>query len=191
MFIDIASAAETAKEIVNKTAEHATEAPEGLLASLGINGTLFIFQLINFAIVILIVWFLILKPLTKKLSERQKMIDDSIENSKKVQENLTKAERDYQKKIDDAKAAAGKILDDANSEGKKLGVELKDQAKKEIENLVVQAKRNIQIEQQEMVVKLKAETANLIIAALEKILEEKMDDKKDKQLIENAIKKLQ
>lgn len=173
---------------IETTEEATTDA--GVLASLGLNGQLFTFQLINFAVVAVIIWFLIIKPLTKKLSERQKMIDDSIENSKKVQENLTKAERDYQRKIDDAKAAAGKILDDANNEGRKLGGELKEQAKKEIENLVAQAKRNIQIEQQEMAVKLKTETANLIIAAMEKILEEKMDDKKDKQLIENALKKL-
>ena len=165
------------QNLTTETVEETT-ADAGVLASLGLNGQQFTYQLINFAVVAVIIWYLILKPLTKKLSERQKMIDDSIENSKKVQENLTKAERDYQKKIDDAKA-------------KKLGADLKDQAKKEIENLVVQAKRNIQIEQQEMVVKLKGETANLIIAALEKILEEKMDDKKDKQLIENAIKKLQ
>ncbi|OGH93623.1 MAG: ATP synthase F0 subunit B [Candidatus Magasanikbacteria bacterium RIFOXYD2_FULL_41_14] len=163
---------------------------QGVLASLGLNGQLFTFQLINFAVVAVIIWFLILKPLTKKLAEREKMIDESIENSKKVQENLTKAERDYQKKIDDAKAAAGQILDNAAADGKKTGEQLKVQARKEIENLVDQAKRNIQIEEKEMVVKLKSETASLIVAALEKILEEKVDEKKDKQLIESAIKKL-
>ena len=61
---------------------------KGTLSSLGINGTLFIFQLINFAIVALILWYLILKPITKKMSERQKMIDDGIDNAKKIEDNI-------------------------------------------------------------------------------------------------------
>src|SRR3989338_354343 len=100
------------QNITTETTEE-TGADVGVLASLGLNGQLFTFQLINFAVVAVIIWFLILKPLTKK--------------SKKVQENLTKAERDYQKKIDDAKSAAGKILDSANLESKKLSEQLKIQ----------------------------------------------------------------
>src|SRR4051812_216888 len=90
-----------------------TEATEGgsPLSALGINSTLFVFQLINFAIVAVIIWFLILKPLTKKMSERQKMIDDSIENSRKVQENLQKSEQKYQERIDSAKVDANKIVE--------------------------------------------------------------------------------
>ncbi|MEK9158891.1 MAG: ATP synthase F0 subunit B, partial [Patescibacteria group bacterium] len=76
MFIETVYASEEA-------AEAAGQVSEGLLASLGINLPLFIFQLINFAIVAVILWFLILKPLTKKLAERQKMIDDSISNAER------------------------------------------------------------------------------------------------------------
>ena len=46
------------------------------------------------------------------------------------------------------------------------------------------------IEKEEMVADLKQETVNLIIAALEKILSEKVDSKKDKDLIEETIKSL-
>ncbi|MBI2636919.1 MAG: hypothetical protein HYW81_01875, partial [Parcubacteria group bacterium] len=55
-------------------------APGGLLDSFGLDPRLFLLQLANFIIVAIILWFLILKPLTKKLSERQKVIEDSLEN---------------------------------------------------------------------------------------------------------------
>jgi len=170
------------------TSEHTeVTADTGVLASLGINGQLFVFQAINFAIVMVVVWYLILKPITKKMVERQKMIDDSIENSKKVEETLRRGERDYQARIDTAKVEANKILEKTNVEAGKMSEELKVKAKKEIEGLVETARRNIKTEKESMVKDLKEETAGLIVSALEKILSEKIDEKKDKKIIEEML----
>jgi len=162
----------------------------GVAASLGLNGQLFAFQLLNFVIVAAIVWFLILKPLTKKLEERKNLIDESLDKAKQVDANLQMAEQRFQERIDEAKAEASKIVEKAFGEGEKLTVEMKKRAQKEIEMVVDQARRNIKIEKEEMVASLKQETVNLIVAALEKILSEKVDGKKDKELIEETIKGL-
>lgn len=162
----------------------------GPLASLGLNPTLFLFQLINFAIVAAIIWYLILKPLTKKMAERTKLIDESLDNAKKIQENLQKSEQKYQEKIDAAKAEAGGIIEKAGREAGQMSNEMKVKAKVEIENLIEQAKRNIRSERDEMVADVRRAGADLVVAALEKILSEKIDDKKDRQLIEEMIKKI-
>ena len=176
---------------IETTSEHTETATNtGVLSSLGINGQLFVFQAINFAIVMVVLWFLILKPITKKMAERQKLIDDSIENAKRVDENLRRSERDYQTRIDTAKVEANKILEKTNVEAGKLSEELKAKAKTEIEGLVETAKRNIKIEKDNMVKGLKEETAGLIVAALEKILSEKIDEKKDKKIIEEMLEKV-
>lgn len=174
-----------AEEVQTTTAEDS-----GPLSALGINSTLFLFQLVNFAIVAVIIWFLILKPLTKKMTERQKMIDDSIENSKKIQDNLQKSEKTYQDRIDTAKVEANKIIEKSGVEAEKVGAEMKLKAKTEIEGLVEQAKRNIRIEKDEMVAELKQHTAEVVVAALEKLLSEKVDSKKDREIIEEMVKKI-
>lgn len=184
MFIDFVYAAETAEHI----AEEAVE--EGVLASLGVNASLFVFQLINFIIVSVIIWFLILKPLTKKMAERQKMIEESLNNAEKIHTNLQKSEKDYQDRIDTAKVEANKILEKTGVEAKKLSDSLNLKAKKEIEILVEQARKNIILEKEKMVVDLKKETVDLIVKALEKILTEKVDSEKDKKIIEEALKKI-
>ncbi len=181
-FINIAYASSEA------VVEKATEG--GLLASLGLNGSQFIFQWINFAIVVAVLWFLILKPLTKKLSEREKMIDDSIKNAEKIQHNLNKSEKDYQERMDKAKVEANKILEKANVETAVVAEEMKEKTKKDIEELVDHAKRNIRLEKEEMMTGLKKETVEIVVAVVEKILSAKMDGKKDKELIENALKDL-
>lgn len=165
-------------------------AEEGLLASLGINGPLFAFQLINFAIVSVILWFLILKPLTKKMAEREKIIGESIDNAKRVETNLQKSEKDYQGKIDTAKIEANKILERANEEAEGMAEKLKVKATTEIEGLVEQAKRNIKKEKDDMIYGLKKETGELVVLALEKVLGDKMDNDKDKKVIEDTLKNL-
>ena len=180
-FIDVAYAKAAAE-----TAETVGEI--GLMASLGLDGRLFAFQLINFAIVAIILWFLILKPLVKKLIERQKLIDEGLYNAKKAQEQMERSEVDYRAKISEAKKEARIILEKTEKDAKTLSENLKLKAKQEIENLVEQAKKNILKEKEEMMIGLKGETANLIVAALEKILSEKMTGEKDKKMIEETMK---
>lgn len=183
-FIDIALAAE------EPTTETTPADSSNPLAGLGINGTLFVAQLINFALVAVILWFLILKPLTKKMAERQKMIDDSIDNAKKIQENLNKSEKEYQNRIDQAKVDANKIMEKTTLAATAATEEAKATARKEIELLVLQARKSIVNEKDMMSAELKAETANFIILALEKIIGEKFDAAKDKAFIEDILKKL-
>jgi len=173
MFIDIAHASEVAAQ----TSEAIVDG--GVLADLGINGTLFVFQLINFALVSVILWFLILKPLTKKMSERQKMIDDSIDNAKKIETNLGMSERKYQEKIDLAKVEANKIMEKSQQEAVQAG------------EAVDSARKNIKSERDESIAEIKEQAANLIVSATEKILSGKLDSAKDKKIIEEAISSLE
>ena len=184
MLIDIAYASETAVKVGEAAAEG------GVLASLGINGTLFVFQLINFAVVAVVLWYLILKPLTKKMSERQKMIDDSIDNAKKIETNLGMSERKYQEKIDQAKVDANKFIAKAREEALAAAEITKEKTKKEIEQLVDSARKNIKAEREESINELKQQAADLIVSAAEKILSAKIDADKDNKIIEEAVKSM-
>ncbi len=185
-FIEIAHASEEAPELTETTGT----AEGGVLGSLGINGQLFVFQLINFALVAAILWFLILKPLTKKMADRKKIIDESLNNVKKIEDNLAKSNTEYQKIINEAKTESHQILEKTAAESKRLSDEIKDQSKKEIESLVIQAKEKIKEEREEMILAIKKDAGELVITALEKILKEKVDNNKDKELIESAVKSI-
>ncbi|PIZ94995.1 MAG: ATP synthase F0 subunit B [Candidatus Magasanikbacteria bacterium CG_4_10_14_0_2_um_filter_37_12] len=163
---------------------------EGLAASLGINAQLFAFQLLNFAVVIVIVWFLILKPLTKTLEKRKKLIDESIDNAKEVETNLKMSEQKFQEKIDESKIESNKIIERAHTEAKEMGEKMKDKAKVDIELLIVQVKKNIKIEKEDALEEVRREATNLIIMATEKILNQKVDSASDKKLIEESLKGL-
>lgn len=184
-FIPIARASETVE-----LAATTEPAAEGILASLGLNPSLFVFQLINFVVVAAVIWYLILKPLTKKMTERQELIDKSLLDARRIEENLRLGEQKYQERIDQAKVEANKILEKTTVEAEQLSVQMKDKAKKEIEILIDQAKRNMAVDRADMLAAVKQNAADLVVMALEKILREKMDSKKDKEMIEGILSKL-
>ena len=173
-------------------AETATESSDGgIAASLGLNTQLFVFQLINFAVVAFIVWRFILKPLVKKMDERQKMIDESIDNAKRVETNLAMSEQKYQERIDEAKVEANKVIGRSQEEAEELAEKLKGKAKQDVDELIKQAKGKIQDEKKAMSDELRKETGALVIAAVEKVIREKLDEKKDRKLIEDSLKSIQ
>jgi len=180
---------------INTVSEEAVTATtevknESLLGSFGINGTLFAFQALNFLLVFLVLWFLILKPLTKKMAERQKLIDDSIANAEKIEKKLKAGEFAFQEKVDMAKVESNKIIDRAKKEAENLSEDIKTKTKKDIESLVNSARENIKQERTVMIKDIKEQTAEIVIAAVEKVLEEKINPKKDKELIEKSLAKL-
>lgn len=170
--------------------EASGEAHETALSSLGINGQLFVFQLINFAMVAVIVWFLILRPLTKKMEERRALINDSLDKAKEVEAALAMSEIKFQERIDDAKAEANKIIEQAYGEARNLGDDMKGKAKREIQLLIDQAKRNIQIERDDAMQQVRAEAGTMIVASVKKILGEVLDEKKDKKIIDDVLTKI-
>ena len=163
---------------------------ESIFASLGLNGQLFAFQLINFILVGAIVWFLILRPLTKKMEERRSLINDSLDKAKEVETALAMSEIKFQERIDEAKAQANKIIERSHDDAARVADDMKAKAKREIQILIDQAKRNIQIERDDAMQKVREEAGVLIVSAVKKILGDVLDEKKDKKMIEEMLKKI-
>lgn len=171
-------------------AETGSDAHGGVLGSLGIEGGRFAAQFINFLLVFLVVWFLILKPLTKKMEERRKIIDESLDRAKEIESKLVMANQSYQEKLDEAKAEANKIVARAHEEAKALGERMKQDAKTEIAGLVGQAREKIQAEKEATILEIRTETAGIAVAIAEKIIGERLDLKKDSALAADMLKRL-
>lgn len=174
----------------NTTEFETVAAQESVASSLGLDPRLFVFQLINFALVIAIVWWLILKPLTKKMAERKTLIDESLDKAKEIESNLAMSEQKFQARIDEAKVEANKLIERTHDEAERMKESMKKKAKEEIDLLVKQAKKNIEIDREDMLASIRKETAELVVLAVEKILVEKLDGKKDMELIRNTLEQV-
>jgi len=158
-----------------------------LLGNLGINGKLFIAQLINFAILFFVLKKFAFKPLLKVLDERKNKIEKGLKDAEKAGEKLEKISAKEKNVLDKANKKATKILLEAEEKAENNRAEAVKKTEEEIEELMKKAERKIQEKKEQMLQDLKKDVAGLVVQATEKVLDEKIDSSKDRELIEGSI----
>lgn len=144
-------------------------------------------QIINFVIVIAVLWFFALKPLVKKMNERTKYVEKSLTDAKQVEENLAKVEEMQKEKMADATREAERIIKDAKKrieDQKQLSL---DKTKKETAKIIVEAKEQINIEKEKTTKEIKKNISELIVVVMEKILGESIDSVTQEKLVKKTI----
>ena len=93
------SLAEVEEEAVSTRIAAETVEATGGLGSLGLNVKIFIAQLINFAIVVLVLWKWVYNPIVALLEKRQTTIEKSLKEAKEIEEKMGYNRHDYFIKI--------------------------------------------------------------------------------------------
>jgi F-type H+-transporting ATPase subunit b len=155
-----------------------------------INPGLIVWTVITFLVLLSVMKKFAWKPILKMLEEREGKIRTALDEAdraraeaaemlKQNEKNLARAEEEYQKMIREGKALAEKLKED-------IVAKAKQQAQQEVKLASEEIQRNVEAAK----LQLRAEVADLAIKATEKILEETLDEKKQKQLIDSVINKL-
>lgn len=160
-----------------------------IIKTFHIDWKLLIAQLINFAIVLFILWKFAIKPLSKVMNKRTKEIEKSLADAKKIEENMTKSQTERENLIKQTKREAQKIIQKSQEEGQKQGAEIVSQAKAEAQNIVTKTKEQIDLEKQKMLKEVKSEVANLVVKTTEKVLAKTVTKEMDEKLIQESLKK--
>lgn len=159
-----------------------------LFSKLGIDWRLLVAQLANFLILLFVLRRFAYKPLLKLLDERKQKIADGLSNAQKAQSKLEEAEKERQKIISTAKKGASEIISLAESSAQKNREETLKEAKAGVEKIVAEARKQIESEKNKMIGEIKSEITELVILTTEKTASIKLDEKKDKELIEKIIR---
>ena len=176
--------AEASHEAAVTTTEHA---PEGI-AALGLNLQAFLFQLITFVIVFVILRQFVFKKLVKTLDDRRDAVEKSIKHAAETEEKLKKAEETIAGLLADGRKQADELVAAAHKEATQMVEEAESKAAKRAEHIVSEAKSSMDVEVAKAREALKAETAQLVAAATEQIIKQKLDPAKDAALIDSALK---
>ena len=148
-------------------------------------------QLLAFIIVFWVLKSLAWKPILAMLDQRRERIRaglESIEQSKKDVETLKAKYEEARAKIEEE---AREKIQQAVSEGKRVSREIQDGARNEARTLLDKAKEDLTLEVAKAKVALRNEIADLALASTERLVSEKMDEKKDKALVLEFIEKME
>lgn len=179
---------------INLAAEAAVETSKepsgGVVGLLGLNWKLFVAQLINFGVIVFIVWKWVLTPVTTALENRTKKIEQSLVEAEAIKKQLKELEKFKAEEERNAQEKYQWIVAEAEKVAEKSRDSILSDARSSAEKLLKEAEARNQEEREKLVSDIKEEMAVLVVAASEKILREKLDPEKDKRLIEESLKAL-
>jgi len=161
---------------------------EELIKTFHIDVKLIIAQAVNFGIVLFVLWKFAYKPVLKTLNDRSSKIEKGIKDAENAGKKLAETEEKEKEVLGNARKEAQIIMTKAEDSAKKNKEELENMAKEQAEKIIATAKTQIEEENQKMIKEVKAEIGELVVFATEKIIGEKLDKNKDKELINKAMK---
>lgn len=147
-------------------------------------------QMIAFAI---FVWFcmkFVWPPLIGAINERQRKIEEGLNAAEQARSDLASAEAKVEEQFANAKTEAAAIIERANKTANQMIEDAKEQARLESERIVSQAHASIEQEIMKTREALRTQVAGLAVLGAEKILEDKIDEQKHANMLEQLAAKL-
>jgi F-type H+-transporting ATPase subunit b len=163
------------------------QAAEGL--PLGLSASAFLIQLVTFVLIFFVLKRFAFTPIVKLLEKRHKVIDEGVRHGMEMEKERERLEKETAKIIREARHDADAIIGDAQKEGREMVREAEKSAHKKTEVMLADAEARINEESERARRKLEREIVELVSEATEAVVEEKVDAKRDAELIDKAIKK--
>ena len=145
----------------------------------------------GFILLVLVLKRLAWKPLLKLLDERRQKIQNGFEEIERVKKDLERLKSQYEEARAHIEDEARRKLQQAIDEGKRVSRELQEGARRESRTILEKAKEDIQLEIAKAKVVLRNEIADLTLRATERLIKEKLDETKDKELVLDFIEDLE
>lgn len=162
----------------------------GALGTLGINLKLFIAQLINFSVVVVVLWKWVFTPLTQAMEKRTKEIEHGLEKSLLADKKLAEAISEKERAVKGARSEALAMIEEAEKNAERVKKDKINQTKSEIEKIAEEAKVHLAQEKDATYQALQKDLAVMITAAVSKVATG-LDEKTQRTLIDKAIKELE
>ena len=173
--------------LIATTAEAAHEATPGLLEALGIDWKLLAAQGVAFLILVGILGKFVYPVLMKTIDDRRAAIEAGLKEAKQSQEALEQAESKVADLLADARKEADDILARTHQEAAAAVAEAETRAKQRAEQIVEGARQQLDVDVSKARELLKQDTIELVALATERVVGEKLDDKKDAELVKKAL----
>lgn len=161
-----------------------------LLSKLGIDWRLLIAQLINFAILIFVLYKFVYHPILNLLEKRSAMIAKGIDDAKKSEEVLKNITETEIEKMKETEQKIGKMLLSAKTDAENLKKGILAEAQKQGDDLLKRASLQIAEEKEKMISEAKSEVTNYAFQIAAKILEKEFSQENQQKLVHALAKEM-
>jgi F-type H+-transporting ATPase subunit b len=167
-----------------------TASPVLAAGIMDLNPGLTLWTAITFLLLIIVLGKYAFGPIVKMLDERERNIRDAIDQAKNERAEAEKLLAQQKESLLKAQREAAELAKRSQQEMEAYRSQLTAQAKKESDELVASARKQIEEEKVKAVAELRAQVADLAVGAASRIVKSSLDDKTQRQLVDEYIKDL-
>jgi F-type H+-transporting ATPase subunit b len=154
------------------------------------NPGLIIWTVVTFVMLLMVLNKFAWKPLLKALHDRESSIRGTLDHADNAKAEAEKILEENRRQLSKAGEEAQKILAEGRALGDKLKQEIVDQANQQSRRMVDQARLEIERDKDTAIAQLRGEVAALALQVAGKILNETLDEKKHRALIDESLSSL-
>lgn len=123
-------------------------------------------------------WFIIgkfaFKPIAEALRKREEDIQGSIDEAKKVKEEMAKLKAENEQILAEAREERAKILKEAKDTKNEIVTKARDEAKEEAQRISLNAKNEIEAQKRAAIVEIKSEVGTMALDIAEKVIKREL-----------------
>ena len=162
-----------------------------ILNLFGLEGKLFIAQIINFAILLFILKKFLYEPIAKIMEERKAKIKQGLDDAENAKKTLIEADNQKTLILKEAKVDADKILDNTKKSSEILKQKSSEDAKRQATEIVDNAKKQAQAEFDKASKQVGSMSVDLSKKIVSKILSEIFTEQDKTAILSKEIKKIE
>lgn len=160
---------------------------EAILGTLGINLTGFVWHSVNFLVLLVLLWLVLFKPVTRMLDERTQRIEQSLARADEVRRAAERQEAERQEIMAEIRRESEQMRVRADEQAKRIVSEAENDAKQRAAQILAQAETSIEASRQQMITEVRAEVADLVVSAVERVTRGAVDANAQKSLIQQFL----
>jgi F-type H+-transporting ATPase subunit b len=154
------------------------------------NPGLIIWTIVTFVLLLAVLRKFAWRPLLDALQKREESVRGALDRAEHAREEAERLLEEHRKQVARSEAEAHRILAEGRELGEKLKNEIVEQANAQSRKLTEQAKQEIERDKDAALASLRGEVANLAIKAAEKILDETLDEKRHRAIVDSFMNNL-
>jgi F-type H+-transporting ATPase subunit b len=154
------------------------------MEKLGINLGFFIFQVLNFLVLVVLLYAFAYRPILNMLENRKKKIAQGLEDARVAGEARANAEKEAREIITKAQAEANQKIREATDRAESAAREVQARAEEEAAKARESALAEAALERDRVLADVRGQIAGLAIAAAQRLIGETLDERRQHALIE-------
>lgn len=143
---------------------------EEIIQAFGLDIKLFLAQLINFAILFIVLAKFLYPKLLKMMNERTDKIENSLKLAEKIEKDHEESMKKQEEILKQAKEEAKVIIAETTKIAAKEKTSIKEQAEVEAKRIIEEAKKEIEKEKVAMITEVKKEVSDIAVLVASKIM---------------------